>query len=198
MKKKMLCVLTVSMMTLSLMACGQKELDSSENNTRTIEETENENEMSQSEWIDEHAGEYEDGYEVVDSINIDTPEILLKYTGYEIIDGEDNDGNQIKEAILYFDYSNKTSIPERIYEAISIEVFQNGIQLINWISDIEGNQSVENSYNTIIDGTTLNVGMIFELEDTENPLLIRVCQSYSDMYGDNAELFYQQQELEIQ
>lgn len=189
MKKKILVAILATTMALSITACGGE-------SPSPDAETESNAEESAIEETNDVTDD--SGFEIVDNINIDTNEISLKYTGYNIVDGTDNDGNPIKEIVVYFDFSNKTSVSERIHEAVSIDAFQNGVQLTNWLGDVDGNESVENSYKNIIDGATLNVGVIFELEDTENAVKIRISNSYSDIYGENSELFSQEQEIEIQ
>lgn len=207
--KKLKTILLTLVLAVSIVGCVQKEesnnaapQESEESVSDSVvggEQEKNEDEMSQSEWMETHGNDNsEAGYEKVNEINIDTDEISLKYTGYEIVDGVGENGEPIKEAVIYFDFANKTPFSERIHEAVQISVFQNGIQLTNWLGDIEGNEAVSNSYDFIIDGATLNVGLLFELKDTENPLKIRVEKSYSEMYGEDSELFAQQQELNLQ
>lgn len=193
MRKKIKMIILLSVMAVSLVACGEDNGVQKNEADTTLPETGSEDsnlDVSKNEDLD-------NGYEIVDEINIDTNEIALKYTGYEIVDGTGENEEEIKEAIIYFDFSNKTSISERIHEAINISVFQNGIELTNWLGDVEGNESVSNSYEYIIDGANLNVGLLFELKDVENPIKIRVENSFSEIYGENGEMFAQEQELNL-
>ena len=204
MKKKFVIALLACILSASTVACGNttdtkdskaKQTTESKKDTSERDDSSND-EMSQAEWIaNGGADNMEDGYEKVESINIDTSDISLKYTGQKIVDGTDNDGNAIKELIVYFDFTNKTSTPSRIYEAFEINAFQNGLQLINWMSDVDGDESVANSYENIMDNATLNVGIIFELKDIGNPVKLRIENSFSGPYTDSSEIFAQQQEL---
>ena len=207
MKKKFVIALLACILSVSTVACGNttdtkdsqvKQTTESKKDTSERDDSSND-EMSQAEWIaNGGADNMEDGYEKVESINIDTSDISLKYTGQKIVDGTDNNGNAIKELIVYFDFTNKTSMPSRIHESFEIDAFQNGVQLTNWMSDVDGDESVENSYTNIMDNATMNVGIIFELKDMQNEVKIRVSNSGSGPYTDNSELFAQQQEINIQ
>lgn len=191
--KKLKIILLAGALAVLLMACGGDngaQKNKADTTPTKTESGDSNLDVSKNEDLD-------NGYEIVDEIDIDTNEIALKYTGYEIVDGTGENEEEIKEAIIYFDFSNKTSISERIHEAINISVFQNGIELTNWLGDVEGNESVSNSYEYIIDGANLNVGLLFELKDVENPIKIRVENSFSEIYGENGEMFAQEQELNL-
>ena len=199
MKKKIATIMLIAAMAINATACGGSGNATEKSKKVESNSTEkSDDEMSQAEWVENNAEDtMEDGYEKVESINIDTDEVSLKYTGQKITDGTDNDGNAIKELIVYFDFTNKTSTPSRVYEAFETNAFQNGLQLINWMSDVDGDESVANSYENIMDGATLNVGIIFELKDTENPIKLRIANSSSGPYTDSSELFAQQQEITL-
>ena len=180
MTKKLLCVIICVISAISLLACNSSE--SSSENTQNL--------------IEDGTDNSEDGYEVVDSINIDTNEMSLIYTGHEIIDGTGENEEPIKELVVYFDYTNKTSVSISAYSGINIKAFQNGVSLINWITD--GNESIENIHTEIIDSATINVGFVFELQDINNPVKIRVDNSYfSYEFEDSIETQYQQQEISL-
>lgn len=192
MKKKVVSILLTMSLGLAMTACGSGEVESELVESEAEAEAEKADEMSQSEWMEANGG-----YEKVECINVDTDEITLKYTGYEIVDGIDDNEEPIKEVVVYFDYTNKTQIDERIHEAVLVEAYQGGIGLINWLTDIEGNESVENSYTYIMDGATLNVGIVFELENVEDPVRIRVGNSYSGIYTENSAVFACEQEISL-
>lgn len=188
MKKRFLILFLALLLSVSLFACssGNDSSDSKESNTDTEE-------MSQSEWIEENADNTEDGYEVVDAINIDNDEMSLKYEKYEIIDGTDNDDNPIKELVAYFTFTNKTSTAVSAESAVSISAYQNGIELTNWITD--GNDAIENVNTEVMDGREIEVAFVFELEDTENPVKMQLENSYIE--DENIDISSQQQEIDI-
>ena len=185
MKKRFLILFLALLLSVSLYACSGGD-DSSGSDTDTEE-------MSQSEWIEENTGNMEDGYEVVDAINIDNDEMSLKYGKYEITDGTDNDDNPIKELVAYFTFTNKTSTAASAESAISISAYQNGIELTNWITD--GNDAIENVSTEVMDGREIEVAFVFELEDTENPVKIQLENSYIE--DESIDITSQQQEIDI-
>lgn len=192
MKKKAVSILLAMSLVFGLTACGNSEPVESESEAETEVGETDEDEMPQSEWMEANGG-----YEKVDCIDVDTDEVALKYTGYEIVDGIGDNEEPIKELVVYFDYTNKTQIDEQVRGAVLAEAYQGGIGLTNWMTDIEGNESVENSYTFIMDGATLNVGIVFELENTEDPVRIRVENSYSGIYSENSEVFAYEQEISL-
>lgn len=198
MKKRILATLLTMALAISLVACGGKK-----NNIPEEPETEE----SSDKVIDEVDTQQDDlneaGFKEVEKINIDTDEITLKYTGHEILDDsvlEDDGETQrpIKELIVYFDYTNKTSVGSRIFEAVQTEAYQNGISLTNWMgtSYDEENEALGNSYKEIMDGATLNVALAYELEDAENQVKLRVDNS-AITYQLNGDEEIQSQEMII-
>lgn len=198
MKKRILATLLTMALAISLVACGGKK-----NNIPEEPETEE----SSDKVIDEVDTQQDDlneaGFKEVEKINIDTDEITLKYTGHEILDDsvlEDDGETQrpIKELIVYFDYTNKTSVGSRIFESVQTEAYQNGISLTNWMgtSYDEENEALGNSYKEIMDGATLNVALAYELEDAENQVKLRVDNS-AITYQLNGDEEIQSQEMII-
>lgn len=189
MKKSILLPLVIAFTLLALSACGNNE-----NVQGNTEEGGGENRAEIFEDYEDEAINMEDEYEIVDSINIDTPEVSVKYTGYEIIDGTDEDGNAKKQLVVYCDFTNKTSNATSSASAISTQSFQNGIEMQGW-GGSEYNDSLKNEMTDIMDGATLNVGYLFDLHDTENPVKFRISNSLNwDMYDS----FAQQQEILLQ
>lgn len=170
----------VGTMVASITACGGGSSDKVEDTNASVsaEETgKTEEELAM-----------DDGYDEVDLIDVDIDGLsTLKYTGYEIVDGTDNDDNAIKEAVVYFDYTNKTAIASNADDAFNVNAYQGGINLTQWLTSIEGNEPVENAYTKIKDGATLSVGLVFELENTEDDLEIQVSRGYSDMYTETSD-----------
>lgn len=196
MKKKILATLLTMALAISLVACGEKENNISEepgtteSSDKVIDEVEQDNLN-------------EAGFKEVDEINIDTDEITLKYTGHEILDDsvlEDDGETQrpIKELIVYFDYTNKTSVGSRIFEAVQTEAYQNGISLTNWMgtSYDEENEALGNSYKEIMDGATLSIALAYELENAESQVTLRIDNS-AITYQLNGDEEIQSQEMII-
>lgn len=199
MKKKIVTMLLIGTMALSITACGGDKELKKENNAKTEatekELNENDSNMSQSEWIASGgADNMEDGYEIVDSINIDTEDISLVYTGLEILDSTDDAGNPIKQLVVYCDFTNKTSNAMSSSSAFSTRAFQNGVELQGW-GGSEKNESLKNSTLDIMDGATLNVGFLFDLRDSESPVKFRITDS---LVYEGEEKFAQQQEIKLQ
>lgn len=201
--KKLKMMLLAGVLTISLAACGGKE--AKEPDDATTQEAENdsgnaekegqqekdEDEMSQSEWVEAYGNDKMDnGYEIVDEINIDTSEICLKYTGYEIVDDVDDNEQPIKKLVVRFDFTNKSSIPMCSASAIGSMAFQNGIELQGW-----GGTDILNDMTNIKDGATINIGCMFDLIDTENPVELNISNGIN---FEGIELFAQQQELNLQ
>ena len=74
--------------------------------------------------------------------------------------------------------------------AFSCTAFQNGIELQGW-----GGAETLNDTTHIKDGATINVGFMFDLIDTENPVELNFS---SGLNFEGVELFAQQQELNLQ
>ena len=105
MKKKLLVALMLSAVMLS--GCGNSnEEQNSDEITQSTEETQEQEksdaELSQSEWMEQHANEMEDGYEVVEAINIDSGDTKLEYTSSERYTLESNRLSEYMNLIQFF------------------------------------------------------------------------------------------------
>lgn len=210
--KKIITVLL--MMAVLICGCGEgekqevsqeqnqeeTEKDNSESgNQETEEEIKETEDMSQAEWIESGgADNMEDGYEKVESINIDSNEAILKYERYEIVEenSSDESGEMKPNIVLYFEFENKNGT-RSADSTFNVSVFQNGIKSINWLggaSNVDGNEPIKDWRTETLSGGKLKVGLEFELQDLENPIKIRVD---NQKYQESSPLFFQQQELEI-
>ena len=189
MMKRIVSILLVFLLSVSMVACGTEKKTGDTNQEQKAEDAKGDDELSQSEWMAEHAGEYEDGYEVADNIDIDTSELSLKYTGYEIVDDVDDNDEPIKRIIVHFDFTNKTSVPMSSSSTFSCTSYQNGIELQAW-----GGTDELNDMTNIKDGATLNVGFMFDLIDTTNTVEINVSEGLA---FEGTEIFAQKQEINI-
>ena len=189
MMKRIVSILLVFLLSVSMVACGTEKKTGDTNQEQKAEDAKGDDELSQSEWMAEHAGEYEDGYEVVDDIDIDTSELSLKYTGYEIVDDVDDNDEPIKRIIVHFDFTNKTSVPMSSSSTFSCTSYQNGIELQAW-----GGTDELNDMTNIKDGATINVGFMFDLIDATNTVEINVSEGLT---FEGTEIFAQKQEIII-
>ncbi|MDO4471033.1 MAG: DUF5067 domain-containing protein [Bacillota bacterium] len=188
MKKKILATFLIFAIAFSMVACnGQKEkpeeMEGGEDRAKMLEEAEKN--------VPE---DMEDGYEIVDSINIDTSEISMKYTGHEIIEDVDNDGRNQKRLVIYFDFTNKTSSPMSAVSTFMTFAFQNGIEMQGW-GGSSYNESLKNEVVDIMDGATINVAFLYDLKDETSPVKFRIENSYA---FEGTESFAQQQEISLQ
>lgn len=127
----------------------------------------------------------------VESISLDNSEGTLKYTGFEL--STDYDGNNA--IIVYYDYTNKKEETSYVYETFYAQAFQNGVECeTTWLNYDGQNESLDNNAKEIQKGTTINVGFMYVLSDTENPVTIKVSdQSEENLFDD----IYQEQEIAI-
>lgn len=193
MKKKILSMLLVGVTALSMVACGgggesgvsQEEYDKvvkeRDQYKAELEEMNEEKAVSTNE---------NNSAEKVDLINIDTSEISLKYTNYEIKENTDYDGNTKKQLVVYFDFTNKMKEPMSSGSGFSSKAFQGGIEL-----RASGGADFLNDMTKIKDGATINVGFLFDLNDTETPVEIEISNGIQFKGTEN---FVQQQEIVLE
>ena len=177
MKKKLFSIILVTAVSLSLAACGNKTADDT---GTSAEETAGEEQLDDvdaermAELNEEDQSNYtDDGYEIVDEINVDDEEVSIKYTGYEIIDDTDENDNPVRRLVVYCDFTNKMSIPLSSSYAIQTSAYQNGVELQGWGGSTI-NESLENEMVDIMDGATLNVAFLYDIQDEENPVKFRI------------------------
>lgn len=191
--KKLFAILLLCIAMLSGCSNNESETQNEHSETEstgdTTESETSDNELSQSEWIEQHSDEMDNGYETVDEINVDTDDITIKYTGFEIRDDVNDNGQPIKRIIVYFDYTNKMSSPMNSSNAIDCIAYQGGIELQEW-----GGAEYLNDMTDIKDGATLNVGFMFDLLNTEEPLEINISEG---LWFEGTKLFAQQQEIQL-
>ena len=217
MKRRIMLLALVGVMSFSLMSCGSPEKNSdpvsstnfsketvvesqevssesngteSESQEISSETKEDTDGMSQSEYMKSNSSSnIEDGYEIVDSIDIDAEKSSIKFEKFELTTG-DSEQNAI---ILYFDFTNKSNDTTNIRADFDVTVFQNGVSC-SPLMTTRDNESIENENKNIIKGGSVNVGLLYELNDIESPIKIRV---ENTSRGEVTEMFFQQQELNI-
>lgn len=141
------------------------------------------------------ASTYQDGYKIVDKINVNTKELSLKYKKYKLVSFE-NDGKKEKAVILYFRFKNKSNHAQTFSSAIDVKLFQKGIEQIHWLGGFGNNEDDPTwNHNTeILKGASIDVGIVFGLKNFSSPVKIRVGNA---MFSDNDVEFAQQQKLKI-
>ena len=160
--KKIICVLLTITVVFSAVACS-----SNKSNDSKKEKSKNEEVKKEKENITD------DGYSIVDNINIDTDEMTVKYVGNKLRKGKDEDGNNIDQAIIYFEYTNKTSNPVSFDNAAIIQVFQNGEEMEGYAPLEAGIKELENTSKEIMDGKTIKIAVVFGVSSTKDNITIK-------------------------
>lgn len=184
--KKIICVLLTITVVFSAVACS-----SNKSNDSKKEKSKNEEVKKEKENITD------DGYSIVDNINIDTDEMTVKYVGNKLRKGKDEDGNNIDQAIIYFEYTNKTSNPVSFDNAAIIQVFQNGEEMEGYAPLEAGIKELENTSKEIMDGKTIKIAVVFGVSSTKYNITIKATNEESDLLGESGETVLQQQEAQL-
>ena len=121
MKKKILAALLVGIMILSLSACGQNN-DSEKSDKKADKQTE-ETSTTESEQ-NGGADNMEDGYEIVDAINIESEKTKLSYKKTEEYTLENGE----KVLLIYFDFTNINAGETSLDAQYNFTAFQDGLK----------------------------------------------------------------------
>lgn len=206
MKKRVVTVLFASALALSITACGGNNSSDSTDEPQASEETiqedksgeseevQDESELSQSEWMEQHAGDYEDGYEVVDAINIDSGDTKLEYISNEKYTLENGD----EVLLVNFTFTNVSAGTTSLDAQYNFQAFQDGIEIdvYSWLNDeVEGDV---NRSKEILDGTSINVSVGIAPNSWETPIKLRVDDSMTYDDAENMGHTFQQQEINLQ
>lgn len=196
MKKKLLVALILSVSMLS--GCGNsgeetKSDEPAQNAGETQEQESSDDELSQSEWMEQHADEAEDGYEVVDAISIDSGDTKLEYTSSERYTLEN--GEEI--LLVNFMFSNVLAGTTSLDAQYNFQAFQDGVEIdvcSTLFDEVEGD---ENRRKEILDGASTDVSVGIAPENWESPIKLRVddAMAYDDV--ENMGHTFQQQEIQI-
>ena len=196
MKKKLLVTLILSFVMLS--GCGNNgEEPKSDEATQTAEETQDteqsDGELSQSEWMEQHATEMEDGYEVVDTINIDSGDTKLEYTSSERYTLES--GEEI--LLVNFTFSNVSAGTTSLDSQYNFQAFQDGVEITVYSTLFDETEGDANRSKEILDGASIDVSVGIAPENWESPIKLRVddVMAYDDV--ENMGHTFQQQEIQI-
>lgn len=206
MKKKIVAILFAFALALSITACGRNSSSDSTDEPQVSEETTQENEnkesdemqdeskLSQSEWMEQHAGDYEDGYEVVDEINIDSGDTKLEYVSDEKYTLES--GEEI--LLINFTFTNVSAGTTNLDSQYNFKAFQDGVEVTVYSSLYDEVEGDVNRSKEILDGASINVYVGISPDNWESPVKLRVDDSM--MYDDSENMghTFQKQEINLQ
>lgn len=204
--KKIITVLL--MMAVMLCGCGEGEkqevsqeqnqeetekYNSESGNQETEEEIKETEDMSQAEWMESGgADNMEDGYEKVESINIDSSDTKLSYEKlekYKLENGEE-------VILLYFDFSNVSAGETTVDGQYNFSAFQDGVEITVYSYVPDEFEPFRNRDKQILDGANIKFGIAVKPDNWESNIKLRVddCMAYDSQDIPHT---FQQQELEL-
>ncbi len=202
--KKIIAVLL--MMAVMLCGCGNEnkerpnnlkqnetENDSSELENDDSGEEQEAEDMSQSEWMESGgADNMEDGYEKVESINIDSSDTKLSYEKLEKYTLEN--GEEV--ILLYFDFSNVSAGETTVDGQYNFSAFQDGVEITVYSYVPDEFEPFRNRDKQILDGANIKFGIAVKPDNWESNIKLRVddCMAYDSQDIPHT---FQQQELEL-
>lgn len=193
MRKRIVSILLVSLLSVSMVACGAEKKTGEPNQEQKTEDTESDDELSQSEWVEKYGDDLmEDGYEKVDSINIDSGDTKLEYVSNEKFTTES--GEEL--LLVNFNFSNVSAGSTTVDAQYNFSAFQDGIEITvySWLNDeTEGDV---NRGKEILDGASINISVGIAPDNWESPIKLRVNDNMAYDEIDTAHTF-QQQEIAI-
>lgn len=196
MKKKLLIMLMLSATMLS--GCGNhSEEQKSNDHTQTVEVTQDtekpDDELSQSEWMEQNSGKMEDGYEVVDAINIDSGDTKLEYTSHEKYTLES--GEEI--FLVNFKFSNVSAGTTNLDSQYNFQAFQDGVEITVYSTLFDEVEGDANRSKEILDGASVDVSVGIAPENWESPIKLRVDDVMAYDAVENMGHTFRQQEIQI-
>lgn len=213
MKKKIIIALMACALSVASTACGnttEKKDDKTKQSTESKKEIKedtsqkddsSDGEMSQAEWMEKNGDKIstEDGYDIVDNIDITSDTTSIKYTGFRIIEDTNIDGSTSQKLLLCFDFTNINDTETTAESHYNTYVYQNGIELDRSLSfdnyEIK-DEEVENDMRQILSGSTIKIAMMFKLNDM-SPIKVRIT-NLLDTTNNDSQLYSQQQEIQLQ
>ena len=206
MKNKIVSVLFAAALAFSITACGgnssSDSTDEPQASAENIQEDENEesdepqdeSNLSQSEWMEQHAGDYEDGYEVVDAINIDSGDTKLEYVSNEKYTLES--GEEI--LLVNFTFTNVSAGTTNLDSQYNFKAFQDGIEITVYSSLYDEVEGDSNRRKEILDGASIDVSVGIAPDNREGLIKLRVDDSMMYDDAENMGHTFQQQEINLQ
>ena len=194
--KKLLVVMILSSLIFS--GCSNsfessKQSEPVQSSEETTGQEKADSELSQSEWMEQHADEMEDGYEVVDAIDIDSGDTKLEYTSSERYKLES--GEEI--LLANFTFSNVSAGTTNLDSQYNFQAFQDGVEITVYAMLMDEVEGDANRSKEILDGASVDVSVGIALENWESPIKLRVddVMAYDDV--ENIRHTFQQQEIQI-
>jgi len=193
MRKRIVSILLVSLLSVSMVACGAEKKTGEPNQEQKTEDIKSDDELSQSEWIEKYGDDLmEDGYEKVDSINIDSGDTKLEYISNEKFTTES--GEEL--LLVNFNFSNVSAGSTTVDAQYNFSAFQDGIEITvySWLNDeIEGDV---NRGKEILDGASINISVGIAPDNWDSPIKLRVddAMAYDDLDTPHN---FQQQEIQL-
>ena len=193
MMKRIVSILLVFLLSVSMVACGTEKKAEEPNQEQKTEDIKSDDELSQSEWIERYGDDLmEDGYEKVDSINIDSGDTKLEYISNEKFTTES--GEEL--LLVNFNFSNVSAGSTTVDAQYNFSAFQDGIEITvySWLNDeIEGDV---NRGKEILDGASINISVGIAPDNWDSPIKLRVddAMAYDDLDTPHN---FQQQEIQL-
>lgn len=154
--------------------------------------------MSQAEWVQKYASEEgtEDGYKIVDKINITYNDINISFDHAE--NYTKTDGSQI--TFVYFNFTNNSNLEACPATYFNTSAFQNGesIGLYSYpVGDDNKDVYINNLLETVQPGESIQFAEEIDTDDLVSPVKIRVDDA--NIYNqDMSKQQLQQQEILLQ
>lgn len=194
--KKLLVVMILSSLIFS--GCSNsfessKQSEPVQSSEETTGQEKADSELSQSEWMEQHADEMEDGYEVVDAIDIDSGDTKLEYTSSERYKLES--GEEI--LLANFTFSNVSAGTTNLDSQYNFQAFQDGVEITVYAMLMDEVEGDVNRSKEILDGASIDVSVGIAPENWESPIKLRVDDVMAYDAVENMGHTFQQQEIQI-
>lgn len=197
MKKKVLSSLLLLSMAIFLTACSCKDTSPDISSEEIISEDDSDisdDELSQSEWMEKYGNDLmEDGYEKVDSVNIDSGDTKLEYVSHEVYTLEN--GEDV--VLVNFRFSNISAGSTNLDSQYNFSAFQDGIEIAVYSSLYDEVAGDANRRKEILDGASIDVSIAIAPDNWSSEIKLRIDDNMAYDSVDTPHLF-QQQTLSLQ
>lgn len=190
MKRKMMIVLMTTVLAFSMAACsgGETKKNGSDKTVQT-EEKKNDDKSGEEDGGDTPEEEKETK---VDKIQLENSDGTLVYQRHELT----TDYSGASAVRIYFMYTNLADESKTAQLTFHPQVFQNGVECQFTTRNFsEENEACDNLSKELMKGTSLEVAFMYTLQDTGNPLVLKVTDMSPEHFLDG---LYQEQELALQ
>lgn len=194
MKKRIVSILLVSLLSVSMVACGTEKKTEESNQEQKTEDAKSDDELSQSEWVEKYGDDLmEDGYEKVDSINIDSGDTKLEYVSNEKFTTES--GEEL--LLVNFNFSNVSAETTSVDAQYRFSAFQDGVEVTVYSTLLDQTEGDTNRRKEILDGAFINISVGIVPDNWESPIKLRVDDNMAYDEIDTVHTF-QQQEISLE